>query len=245
MKYMKKLYSLLIALMLMSAAHADNWHLIGTTPFGAGGFWENQQKVRMERSFRDNVFQYERKVSEGRSLLVFSSKCSITGLQQEYAPGEQIALQVELSRDGKPAAAPEVVYARVTVLPVDPGWTEASWLKSAIDPFTDMEGQLTDENGNFLVQADGTPVMLTGILPSKGNRMAIVYSCNGMDVVHLYGREEDEAPVTITEAAPAPETADTATDETDAPRSFPLKQVLLGLLALLAMADLIFMFTKK
>ena len=41
-------------------ATAQNWQLLDTKTYGAGGAWENGQKVRIERSYRSGTFTFER-----------------------------------------------------------------------------------------------------------------------------------------------------------------------------------------
>lgn len=88
----KKLFLLVWAGILAASftAAAQNWQLQDTKTYGAGGAWENGQKVRIERSYRSGTFSFERKVSEGNALIVFSSKGVFSALKKEYAPDEQI-----------------------------------------------------------------------------------------------------------------------------------------------------------
>ena len=73
MKHMKTNLkkSLLTALMLCCAlqvAWADGWKLTGTKVNGAGGRWENNQKTRIDCSYKKGVFNYERKVTNGTKM---------------------------------------------------------------------------------------------------------------------------------------------------------------------------------
>ena len=180
----------LAAFALAAAAQDNNWKLLETTTFGAGGFWENGQTVRIDRSFRAGTFSYERKVTAGQSLSVFSSKGIFSSLKNEYAPGESLSVTVSVSASGSLSAAPDHVYGRVTLLQGDPGWTRENWASRKIAAAGSVAGQLTSSGGSFVASPDGfEDLTLSGKIPTVGNRMAIVFSCNGMDVIHLYGRE--------------------------------------------------------
>ena len=180
----------LMAFALTGAAQDNNWKLLETTTFGAGGFWENGQTVRIDRSFRAGTFSYERKVTAGQSLSVFSSKGTFSTLKEKYTPGETLTVTVSISASGNQSAAPDHVYGRVTLLQGDPGWTRENWASQKIAAAGSVAGQLTGSGGSFLVTPDGIDALtLSGTIPTSGNRMAIVFSCNGMDVLHLYGRE--------------------------------------------------------
>jgi hypothetical protein len=172
------------------AAQDNNWTLLETTTYGAGGFWEDGQKVRIDRSFKSGTFSYERKVTSGQSLAVFSSKGVFSTLKSEYAPGETISVTVSVSESGDPGAAPDQVYGRVTLLQGDPGWDKSNWSSKKIAAAGAVNGQLTSSGGSYLVSPTGFDALtLTGKAPTSGNRMAVVLSCNGMDVLYLYGRE--------------------------------------------------------
>ncbi len=188
----------LMAFALPGAAQDNNWKLLETTTYGAGGFWENGQTVRIDRSYKPGAFSYERKVTAGQSLAVFSSKGAFSALKDEYAPGETVAVTVSVSSSGDLSAAPDQVYGRVTLLQGDPGWTRSNWASQKIAGAGSVAGQFTSAGGSYLAGADA--LTLSGKAPTSGNRMAIVFSCNGMDVLHLYGREG----AAQEEAAPAP-----------------------------------------
>ncbi len=188
----------LMAFALPGAAQDNNWKLLETTTYGAGGFWENGQTVRIDRSYKPGAFSYERKVTAGQSLAVFSSKGTFSALKDEYAPGETVTVSVSVSSSGDLSAAPDQVYGRVTLLQGDPGWTRSNWASQKIAGAGSVAGQFTAAGGSYLAGADA--LTLSGKAPASGNRMAIVFSCNGMDVLHLYGREG----AAQEEAAPAP-----------------------------------------
>ena len=265
----------LMALAWTGAAQDNNWKLLETTTFGAGGFWENGQKVRIDRSFKSGTFSYERKVTAGQSLSVYSSKGVFSSLKAEYAPGETLTVTASITASGDPGAAPDHVYGRVTLLQGDPGWTRDNWASQKIAATGSVAGQLTGSGGSFLVTPDGIDAMtLSGSVPTSGNRMAIVLSCNGMDVLHLYGREADETAAATPPAAPAKKVDDTAKaapaetvqeDQADTretgttvkekpdkekkelelkPLEPKVKLLVLGVLLLAAIVDLLFMFSK-
>ena len=55
----KAIIYLLCALGLTMGAQAQNagdWQLVGTQTKGAGGFWEDGQKVRIDRSYKAGNF---------------------------------------------------------------------------------------------------------------------------------------------------------------------------------------------
>lgn len=74
----KTLYKIILTVILVcsavTAAWADGWKLSGTTVYGAGGYWENGQKTRVDCSYKKGQFQYERKVSSGAKMSVYSTK---------------------------------------------------------------------------------------------------------------------------------------------------------------------------
>ena len=264
----------LMALARTGAAQDLNWKLLETTTYGAGGFWENGQTVRIDRSYKPGTFSYERKVTAGQSLSVFSSKGVFSTLKNEYAPGETVTVSVSVSSSGDLSAAPDQVYGRVTLLQGDPGWTKSNWASKKIAGAGRVAGQFTASGGSYLaVPADPAALALSGKAPTSGNRMAIVFSCNGMDVLHLYGREgvpqeeSAEAPARkVTDNAKAKDTAETietpgeeqatgekpdAEDQEDEGKGLMLqplapkvKLLVLGVLLLAAIFDLIYMFSK-
>ena len=156
--------SLLTALMLCCAlqvAWADGWKLTGTKVNGTGGRWENGQKVRIDCSYKKGVFQYERKVTNGTLMDVYSSKATFNEPQKSYAPGEDVSVQIVFSEKGqRHDFAP---YAKVTVN----GY-----------PATDAAGR------NQVTPPE--TVTLMSKTPSSGAEMTIVYTCNGMEAIYTY-----------------------------------------------------------
>ena len=156
--------SLLTALMLCCAfqvAWADGWKLTGTKVNGTGGRWENGQKVRIDCSYKKGVFQYERKVTNGTQMDVYSSKATFNEPQKSYAPGEDVSVQIVFSEKGnRHDFAP---YAKVTVN----GY-----------PATDAAGR------NQVTPPE--TVTLMSKTPSSGAEMTIVYTCNGMEAIYTY-----------------------------------------------------------
>lgn len=156
--------SLLTALMLCCAlqmAWADGWKLTGTKVNGTGGRWENGQKVRIDCSYKKGVFQYERKVTNGTQMDVYSSKATFNEPQKSYAPGEDVSLQIVFSEKGnRHDFAP---YAKVTVN----GY-----------PATDAAGR------NQVTPPETATLMSK--TPSSGAEMTIVYTCNGMEAIYTY-----------------------------------------------------------
>lgn len=180
-------------------ATAQNWQLQDTKTYGAGGAWENGQKVRIERSYRSGTFTFERKVSEGSSLIVFSSKGVFSALKKEYAPGEALTVEVSVSAKGSAAAAPALTYGRVTLIPDAPEWNKSRIIKGSAT----VDGQLAAANGRAVASpATGETVklQLSGTMPATGARVAVIFSCNGMDVVQVYTRE-GAAPAEVEELA--------------------------------------------
>lgn len=196
-------------------ATAQNWQLQDTKTYGAGGAWENGQKVRIERSYRSGTFSFERKVSEGSSLVVFSSKGVFSALKKEYAPGEALTVEVSVSAKGSAAAAPALTYGRVTLIPDAPEWNKSRIIKGSAT----VDGQLAAANGSAVASpATGETVklQLSGTMPATGARVAVIFSCNGMDVVQVYTRDasmdtpameepSEEVPVEELEEAHMPE----------------------------------------
>lgn len=156
--------SLLTALMLCCAlqvAWADGWKLTGTKVNGTGGRWENGQKVRIDCSYKKGVFQYERKVTNGTQMDVYSSKATFNEPQKSYAPGEDVSVQIVFSEKGnRHDFAP---YAKVTVN----GYPA------------------TDASGRNQVTPPETATLMSKT-PSSGAEMTIVYTCNGMEAIYTY-----------------------------------------------------------
>lgn len=190
------------------AQNAGDWQLVKTETYGAGGSWENGQKVRIDRSYRNGNFSYERKVSSGNALMVFTSKGKFSVPLKTYVPGETITLDVSVSASGDAGAAPAYTYGRVTIVPGAPNWSKAK-----LTPGTGaVDGQMTSTNGDAVASpASGQTKKLTlsGKTPSQGTEMSIVLSCNGVDVVYKYQREatgdEPVEEVVLEEALPVQE----------------------------------------
>lgn len=182
--YLKKV--LLIALILCGAftsAQADGWKLTKTTVYGNGGYWENGQKSRIDCSYKNGIFSYERKTTEGKNMAVYSSRAVFTTPMKNYAPGENISVQIAFTHKGeKHGYTP---YARVTVMPQNPQWTKGNGASNKIPATGTVDGQAIDASGHNTVNPPQT-LTLTAKALTSGSQMAIVYSCNGMDVVYLY-----------------------------------------------------------
>ena len=180
---------LLIALILCGAftsAQADGWKLTKTTVYGNGGYWENGQKSRIDCSYRGGIFSYERKTTVGKDMTVYSSRAVFTEPMKNYAPGENISVQIAFTHKGeKHGYTP---YARVTVMPQNPQWTKGNGASNKIPATGTVDGQAIDASGHNTVSPPQT-LTLTAKAPTSGTQMAIVYSCNGMDVVYLYDWE--------------------------------------------------------
>ena len=184
MKILRQL--ILTAIFLCStipAAWADGWKLKNTTVYGNGGYWQDNQKTRIDCNFKKGVFQYERKVTVGKNMFVYSTKAEFAEPQQVYGPGEDIAVRIAFTEKGdKQGFAP---YARVTVMNQNPQWKMGKGPSNQIPASGNVEGQATDAGGRNAVTPPETVTLMTQA-PSSGSQMAIVYSCNGMDVVYLY-----------------------------------------------------------
>ena len=159
---MKKLFLIAFILCNLSlTGWADGWKLADTKVTGTGGHWENGQKIRIDRSYKKGIFQYERKVTQGAQMDVYSSKAVFSEPKKAYVAGEAISVKVSFSQKGeKQDFAP---YAKVSV-----------------------NGYLaTDPTGRNTVTPPET-VTLTSQAPSSGAQMTIVYACNGMEATYTY-----------------------------------------------------------
>lgn len=178
--------SLLTALILCSAitmAWADGWKLTSTTVYGNGGYWENGQKTRIDCSYKNGLFRYERKVSNGTKMDVYSTRAEFAEPKQSYSPGEDISVRIAFSEKGQ--RYNYTPYARVTIMPHNPQWAKGQGASNKIPASGTVDGQAVDAGGRNTVTPPET-VTLMAQAPSSGTQMAIVYSCNGMDVVYLY-----------------------------------------------------------
>lgn len=155
-------------ILMIQPLDAQDWQLKSTTPSGTGGHFENGQKVRVDAGFKNGTFSFERKVTSGKSMQVYSAKAEFGHPAKSYAPGEDIGIQIRFSESGDRNGYNP--YARVSVR------TSAG------------ESQLADAVGRTVVLPPET-VTLMGNAPVSGNEMSIVLSCNGMDVVYLYTRD--------------------------------------------------------
>lgn len=241
----KAIIYLLCALGLTTGAWAQDtgdWQLVGTQTKGAGGFWEDGQKVRIDRSYKAGNFSYERKVSSGNALKVYSSKGKFAEPEKSYAPGESFTLGVSVSASGDAEAAPANIYGRVTLVS-----------EAGEHPLTSARG----ETESRPARGETRTLAVSGETPTQGSEMSIVLSCNGMDVVFKYQREtsgeevvEDVAPE---ETAEIEETPAEEISDRDYPEPIPELEVsefslgkilmLLGLL-ILAVVDIVFMFRR-
>ncbi len=242
------------------AQNAGDWQLVKTETKGAGGSWENGQKVRIDRSYRNGNFSYERKVSSGNALMVFTSKGKFAAPEKSYAPGESFTLGVSVSTSGDAGAEPVNIYGRITLV------SEAGEV-----PLTSARGETVSKPA----RGETRTLALSGKTPTRGREMSIILSCNGMDVVYKYQREangeeaaeevvpeealpvqEDtlavEEPVLKGEQALEENPAEEISDR-DYPEPIPELEVsefslgkilmLLGLL-ILAVVDIIYMFRR-
>ena len=175
--------TVILACSTITAAWADGWKLAGTTVYGTGGYWENGQKTRIDCSFKKGQFQYERKVTVNKQMVVYSTKAVFAEPQQSYSAGENISVSIAFTQKGeKQGYAP---YARVTVMTQNPNWTKGKGASNKIPASGAVDGQATDASGRNTVTPPANAT-LTAKAPTSGSQMAIVYSCNGMDVVYLY-----------------------------------------------------------
>ena len=199
---LKVLLPAVLIVAVLPAARAGEWKLKSTTPYGTGGHWENGEKTRVDCSYRAGVFSYERKVSSGSSMSVYTTKATCSVPKQTYTPGEDIGIRVSFTESGKRQGYSP--YVRVTVLPGNPGWTKGGGRRIAASGAVD--GQAVDAAGRFLVLPPET-VTLMAEAPKSGSEMGIVLSCNGMDILYLYEQEGVEAqpaaePVPVEPAEP-------------------------------------------
>jgi flagellar motor protein MotB len=156
--------SLLTALMLCCAfqvAWADGWKLTDTKVNGTGGRWENNQKVRIDCSYKKGVFQFERKVTNGTQMDVYSSKATFNEPQKSYAPGEDISVRIVFSEKG-----PRLNYS--------------PYAKVTVNGYP-----ATDASGRNQVTPPETATLMSKT-PSSGAEMTIVYTCNGMEAIYTY-----------------------------------------------------------
>lgn len=183
----KNLHKIMLTVILVcsvvTAAWADGWKLAGTTVYGAGGYWENGQKTRVDCSYKKGQFQYERKVSNGAKMNVYSTKAVFSEPEKSYAPGGNVSVNIAFTQKGESQGY--TPYARVTVMSQNPNWTKGKGASNKIPASGTVDGQATDASGRCAVAPSETTT-LTAKAPSSGSQMAIVYSCNGMDVVYLY-----------------------------------------------------------
>ena len=180
----KCLLTALILCSTIAAAWADGWKLKSTTVYGNGGYWENGQKTRIDCSYKAGTFRYERKDSKGTKMEVYSAKAEFAEPKQSYAPGEDISVRIAFTEKGE--RLNYTSYARVTVMPQHPLWTKVNNKASNKIPATGtVEGQAVDAGGRNKVTPPETVTLMAQAL-SSGTQMAIVYSCNGMDVLYLY-----------------------------------------------------------
>ena len=204
----KCLLAALILCWANTAAWADGWKLKSTTVYGAGGYWENGQKTRIDCSYKNGQFQYERKVSSGSNMDIYSTKAVFAEPKQVYAAGEDINVRIEFSQKG--SSASYTPYARVTVMPQHPNWTKGKGASNKIPATGKVDGQATDASGRNTVTPPET-VTLMAQACTGGPQMAIVYSCNGMDVVYCYDWDGE---VVATPTAPTETTSWEEPDET-------------------------------
>lgn len=205
---MKKLQQLVLTAIFLcgtlSTAWADGWKLTGTTVYGNGGYWENGQKTRIDCSYKNGTFRFERKISINTKMEIYSTKAEFAEPNPTYAPGEDISVRIAFTEKGERQSY--TPYARVTVMPQKPLWTKINNKASNKIPAKGaVDGQAVDAGGRNAVTPPET-VTLMANAPINGEQMAIVYSCNGMDVVYLYNWDGN---VVATPAAPAQEVTPT------------------------------------
>ena len=225
---MKKLQQLVLTAIFLCgtlpAAWADGWKLTSTTIYGNGGYWENGQKTRIDCSYKNGTFRYERKTSTGTQMDVFSTKAEFAEPKQTYAPGEDISVRIAFTEQGERQGY--TPYARVTVLPQKPNWAKTSNKPSNQIPATgSVDGQALDAGGRNVVMPPET-VTLMANAPTNGAQMALVYSCNSMDVVYLYNWDGNvvATPVaSVQDATNAMEETEIATVE-EQPQSYEVKE---------------------
>lgn len=223
------------------AQNAGDWQLVKTETKGTGGSWENGQKVRIDRSYRNGNFSYERKVSSGNALMVFTSKGKFAEPEKSYAPGESFTLGVSVSTSGDAGAEPANIYGRVTLVS-----------EAGEQPLTSARG----ETESRPARGETRTLAVSGETPTQGSEMSIILSCNGMDVVFKYQRETSGEEVVEDVAPEEPAVEETPAEEIsdrDYPEPIPELEVsefslgkilmLLGLL-ILAVVDIIYMFRR-
>ena len=198
----KLLNGFLLAMLLLAAipAQAGNWKLKNTKTYVTGGYWEDGQKVRVDCSYKNGVFQYERKVTSGSSMSVYNAKAEFALPKSSYEPGEDISVLVEFSDSGD--KGDYASYARVTLLPDDPRWSKKKGAEGMIGRSATPRGQAVDAAGrNVVTPTERVTLMAEAYVQTTSRVMCIVYSCNGMDVQFLY--EWEGEPVFGTDPAPS------------------------------------------
>lgn len=207
----KSLLTAIILFATFSVAFADGWKLKSTTIYGNGGYWQDGQKTRIDCNYKKGVFQYERKVTVDNNMFVYSTKAEFAEPKQVYGPGEDIAVRIAFTQSGdKRGFTP---YARVTVMNQNPQWKKGNGPSNQIPASGNVNGQATDAGGRNAVTPPETVTLMTKA-PSSGSQMAIVYSCNGMDVVYLYTWDGKVTPQPTAPTEPA-STEFASTEETN------------------------------
>ena len=190
--FKKCLLTALILCSTIATAWADGWKLKSTTVYGNGGYWENGQKTRIDCSYKAGTFRFERKVSNGTKMEVYSTKAEFAEPKQSYAPGENISVRIAFTENGQRQTY--TPYARMTIMPQHPLWTKVNNKASNKIPATGtVDGQAVDASGRNKVTPPETVTLMAQAL-SSGTKMAIVYSCNGMDVLYLYDWDGELVP---------------------------------------------------
>ena len=201
----KLLNGFLLAMLLLAAipAQAGNWKLKNTKTYVTGGYWEDGQKVRVDCSYKNGVFQYERKVTSGSSMSVYNAKAEFALPKSSYAPGEDIGILVEFSDSGD--KGDYASYARVTLLPEDPRWTKKKGAEGMFGLLDKPQWQALDAVGrNVVTPTERVTLMAEALDQTSSQVMCIVYSCNGMDVLFTYEWEGEAPPVDPSPVEPEP-----------------------------------------
>lgn len=184
--------ALILVCCAFTSARAEGWKLKNTTVYGTGGYWENSQKTRIDCSYVKGVFNYERKITNGTKMEIYSTKAEFAEPKQVYGPGEDISVRIAFTQTGERQSY--VPYARVTVMRQNPKWKKSNGVSNKIPASGTVDGQAVDAGGRNSVTPPET-VTLMAQAPSGGAQMAIVYSCNGMDVVYLYDWDGEVQPI--------------------------------------------------
>ncbi len=195
--------------------------------------------VTERRQYDKGVFRLEREYRHNGKTYNATAQGIAKGLKNIYHPGDEVAVNYELTSNPDDGPRENAIWARATIKYKSLGWNADNWERQGITNDTELPGALIDDdNYQIIVVPSGekyNTVMKNNVVSPKeagytnddeGDRkMYIILSCCNMDAVYCYHWASEKDAAIIEEAgggATAPTTGNIDSDDGGTSPAIPI-----------------------